>query len=1014
MAFGPGRKETRVAAWWQQLLWWAPERPGSAEKAALGRLFNIGAFTCLALGIAATANNLLAGQFLAAEILGVASLTIPLLIVAARRGHLRFASAALPVIVVAIMYDLILVRDGVHDSAVTAIICAAVIAAVMMRGIDLVAFVALTCGAFVAIGYGEMTGLIHNRLAKFTDLRHLVGVCLGTVFVVVVTRTLAASLIGRERDARSARERLELAVQASRSLVWEWDIVGGTVSFGRNGLGLPGLDGTTIRAGMSQLEQWVHAEDVPGLDQALRQTVKGLAPDFAHEFRVRTERPEWTWVLTRGRVVERDSRGYAQRMTGITLDVDERKSAELRLQRSEDRFARMIDASPAATVIVRLDDGVLVEANRAAQRLFGYRREEMIGSTALKLGMWADPEDRARLFEALHAGEPVNLRPVTVRRRSGETRDLLISAARFEFEGDALFLTSAVDITDIKRSQELLQRSEERFAKVFDASPNAIVITRLRDGKYLEVNKAWLDLSGYTRDEVIGRTVNDIGIWLDPRDREHFVEQIRAHGAVRNYEARLRRKSGVVMDVVLCAEVVEIAGERHLIVPFVDVTDRKQAEERIQHLATRDALTGLPNRVLFTDRLSLAIGRAQWSDGSVALMVIDLDRFKYINDSLGHAFGDAFLRAVAERLSGIVGKKDSLARLGGDEFAVLLENAAPVEDAARHLARRILAAFREPFRVEGQSLICSCSIGISVFPPDSADPQLLIRDAETAMYDVKESGRAAYRYFSSEMNARMHERVQLETGLRKAIRDRQFELVYQPKVQVASGRITGYEALLRWRHPAWGLVSPTRFISVAEDTGLIVEIGRWVMEEVCRQIREWRSRGLPPLPVSVNLSVRQFLANLVDETSATMRRYGVDPGMIDLEITESLFMQNPEQVAVILRDLSALGANVTLDDFGTGYSSLGYIRQFNLNALKIDRSFISDIGATSQNVAIVRAVIMMCRGLGIRVVAEGVETKEQLDVLRTLGCDEYQGFLFSPPVAATEIERRHRRVAVGA
>jgi len=624
--------------------------------------------------------------------------------------------------------------------------------------------------------------------------------------------------------------------------------------------------------------------------------------------------------------------------------------------------------------------------------------------------VWEDPGDRFKLFESLHADEPVNLRPVTVRRKSGELRDLLISAARFESEGEALFLTSAVDITDVKRAQELLQHSEERFAKVFDASPNAIVITRLRDGKYLEVNKGWLDLSGYTREEVIGRTVHDIGIWLEPRDRDRFVEQIRAHGAVRNHEARLRRKSGSIMDVVLCAEVVDIAGEPHLIVPFIDVTDRKQAEERIQQLATRDALTGLPNRLLFTDRLALAIGSAQWNDGSVALLVIDLDRFKYINDSLGHVFGDAFLRAVAERLSGVVGKKDTLARLGGDEFAVLLEHVAPTEDAAGQLARQILAAFREPFRVEGQSLTCSCSIGISVFPPDSADPQLLIRDAETAMYDVKESGRAAYRYFSSEMNARMHERVQLEAGLRTAIRDKQFELVYQPKVHVASGRITGYEALLRWRHPSWGVVSPTRFISVAEDTGLIVEIGRWVMEEVCRQIRAWRRRGLPPLPVSVNLSVRQFLSNLVDEISATMRRFGVDPGLIDLEITESLFMQNPEQVAGILRDLSELGANVTLDDFGTGYSSLGYIRQFNLNALKIDRSFISDIGATSQNIAIVRAVIMMCRGLGIRVVAEGVETKEQLGVLRTLGCDEYQGFLFSPPVAAAEIERHHRKL----
>jgi len=1003
-----------VVGWSHRLLWQAPAQAENAEQAALGRLFHIGALGALVAGIVATANNLVAGQPVEAALAGTGSALILALIAAARRGHLRFASAVLPTIGTAFLITFALLRDGTHDGAMLALVVNVVIAGVMMSGRGLVGLVALINAAILAMGYAETTGLIHNRFAAFTDFRSLIGLCLSIDTTAFVVRALASILIGRVREASSARERLELAVQASRSLVWEWDIVGGAVLFERNGLGLPGLDGTTIRADVSQLERWVHGDDIPALDQALRNAVKGLAPDFVHEFRVRRDGDAWLWVLTRGRVVERDSRGYALRMTGITLDIDERKNAEHRLQRSEERFARMIDASPAATVIGRLDDGVFVEANRAAQRLFGYRRDEMIGSTALKLGMWAEPDDRAKLFDSLQADEPVILRPATVRRKSGETRDLLISAACFESEGEALFLTSAVDITDAKRARELQQHSEERFAKVFDASPNAISITRLRDGKYLEVNKAWLDLAGYTRNEVIGHTAQDIGIWLDPRDRERFIERIRAHGAVRNHEARLRRKSGPIMDVVLCAEVVEIAGEPHLIVPFIDVTDRRQAEERIQHLATRDALTGLPNRLLFTDRVSLAIGKAQWNDGSVALLVIDLDRFKYINDSLGHAFGDAFLRAVAERLSGVVGKKDALARLGGDEFAVVLENVAPVEDAAGQLARRILAAFREPFCVEGQSLICSCSIGISVFPPDSADPQLLIRDAETAMYDVKESGRAAYRYFSSVMNSRMQERLQIESGLRDAIRGRHFELVYQPKVQVASGRVTGYEALLRWRHPSWGLVSPTRFIGVAEDTGLIVEIGRWVIEEVCRQIREWRRRGLPPLPVSVNLSVRQFLSNLVDETSATMRRFGVDPGLIDLEITESLFMQNPEQVATILRDLSRLGANVTLDDFGTGYSSLGYIRQFNLNALKIDRSFISGISATSQNVAIVRAVIMMCRGLGIRVVAEGVETKEQLDILRTLGCDEYQGFLFSPPVAADEIERRHRKAALGA
>jgi len=340
---------------------------------------------------------------------------------------------------------------------------------------------------------------------------------------------------------------------------------------------------------------------------------------------------------------------------------------------------------------------------------------------------------------------------------------------------------------------------------------------------------------------------------------------------------------------------------------------------------------------------------------------------------------------------------------------VLLENIVLVEDAAGQVARKVLASLSEPFLVESHSLSCSCSIGISVFPSDATDPQMLIRDADTAMYHVKESGRSAYRYFSAEMNTRMQERLQIETGLRRAIAERQFELVYQPKVNVASGEVVGLEALLRWRSPEWGVVAPSRFIAVAEDTGLIVDIGRWVLAEVCRQIREWRGRGLALRPVAVNVSVRQFTSGLVSHIAAAMAEFGVAPGQIELEITESLFMRNAEEVRTILKGLSRLGARVTIDDFGTGYSSLGYIRHFNVNALKIDRAFLSDFTAASQNLAIVRAVITMCRGLGIGVIAEGVETPEQLELLRKLHCDEYQGFLFSAPVSPEEIESRYLR-----
>ena len=679
--------------------------------------------------------------------------------------------------------------------------------------------------------------------------------------------------------------------------------------------------------------------------------------------------------------------------------------------KQEERFAKMIDATPAATTITRYEDGTFLEANQAALDLFGRSREEVIGQTALSLGLWPDPQDRAKLIASMRAGERIHLRPVSVRRKSGETRDTLVSAAWVEIDRQKQMLMSAVDVTDSRRAEELLRRSEERFEKIFQASPDAIVISRLSDGRYLEVNQRWLELFGFRREEAVGRTAFDLGVWVDPEERPRFVAAIRERGALRHFEARFRKKSGAIIDAVVSAEVIDIDGEEHLIVPIQDITDRKRAEERIQQLATRDALTGLPNRLLMNDRLTLAISQAQRRGGSLALLFVDLDRFKYINDSLGHVVGDAFLKAVSERLSGIMRQGDTLARIGGDEFVVLLENIVPMEDAAGQVARKILSTFAEPFVVEGHTLSCSCSIGISVFPSDAATPQMLIRDADTAMYHVKESGRGAYRYFSAEMNTRMQDRLQIEIGLRRAIGAREFELAYQPKVDIASGAVTGLEALLRWRHPDWGVVLPGRFISVAEDTGLIVEIGRWVLDETCRQLREWREHGLALRPVAVNLSARQFTPALVGEISEAMKAFGVDPGLIELEITESLFMQNAEEVGAILRQLSRLGANVTIDDFGTGYSSLGYIRHFTVNALKIDRAFLSDITDTAEDLAIVRAVITMCRGLAMRVIAEGVETTEQLGILRKLHCDEYQGYLFSPPVPAEEIERRYLKPA---
>ena len=875
-----------MAAWLKQLLV-APQYPDDPELSVQSRLFNFAALAILVGLCVALANNLLAGRAGVPIVIPASIVAVGLLLTGARRGYLRFSIASLPLVLLFLTTTELLARDGVHDSAVATLAGVLALAATLMRWRILAAFTAATVAVFYAVGYGEMSGAIANRLSSFTDWRYLSGVCISFVLIAAGVRVLMDNVVASLRkahekgaEAHRAQDRAELAMEASRASLWEWDIGRQTIGVDQGFAEMLGFEARENVITVEQLVGMIHPDDLEALANAQLACMKGDMPNYAQESRFRNNAGDWIWMLNHGRVVERDAGGRALRMAGIVVDVTERKNAEA-----------------------------------------------------------------------------------------------------------------------------LLQQSEDRFAKIFQASPDAIVISRLGDGRYLEVNQRWLELFGYTREELMDHSSLDLGVWVDPEDRARFVEQVRERGALRDFETRFRKKSGAVIDALISAEPIDIDGEPHAIVPIMDITDRKRAEERIQQLATRDALTGLPNRLLLNDRLMLSISNAQRQNGIVALLFIDLDRFKYINDSLGHVIGDAFLKAVAERLSRVVRKGDTLARLGGDEFVVVLENVNTKEEVAGQVARKILASFAEPFSVEGHTLSCSCSIGISVFPSDTGDPQMLVRDADTAMYHVKETGRGSYRYFSQEMNSRMQERLQIEIGLREAIASRQFELAYQPKVSMSNGKVTGLEALLRWRHPALGMVPPGRFISVAEDAGLIVEIGRWVLEDACKQIRDWRGRNMPPQPVAVNLSVHQLTPALIDDMSATLNRYGVDPGLIELEITESVLMKNRQEVGAILKRLSQIGTRITIDDFGTGYSSLNYIMHFGASALKIDRSFVSGIATTSENVAIVRAIITMAHGLGMRVVAEGVETREQLDILAGLLCDEYQGYLFSRPVAAEQIER---------
>ena len=431
--------------------------------------------------------------------------------------------------------------------------------------------------------------------------------------------------------------------------------------------------------------------------------------------------------------------------------------------------------------------------------------------------------------------------------------------------------------------------------------------------------------------------------------------------------------------------------------------ERAAQEERIRYQAYHDSLTGLPNRASFAEHLDEAMRRAKRAGWPLALLFLDLDNFKRVNDSLGHDAGDRLLRVAAERIRRAVREADMLFRMGGDEFTVLLEDVRGPEEAAM-VSSRVLEAMAEPLQLQHHEISVTASIGIALYPRDDVVAERLLKSADTAMYRAKELGRNRYAFFAPEMNERVESQILVEAALRRALKNHEFVLHYQPRVSVASGRATGAEALLRWRHPEWGLVEPARFVPLLEETGMVVPVGAWVLAEACRQARSWQDAGLPPLRVSVNLSSRQFRSeSLIDSVTEALRASRLQPQLLELELTESLLVENVEHAMGVMGELKAIGTAISIDDFGTGYSSLGYLKRFPIDSLKIDKSFVRDIATSPKDAAIVKAISALARSLGIGLIAEGVEEAWQAEFLRGRHCTEMQGFLFSRAVPPEQV-----------
>ncbi|HEX3558397.1 MAG TPA: EAL domain-containing protein [Pyrinomonadaceae bacterium] len=560
---------------------------------------------------------------------------------------------------------------------------------------------------------------------------------------------------------------------------------------------------------------------------------------------------------------------------------------------------------------------------------------------------------------------------------------------------------------EVQQHMGALRESEERFRSAFDYATIGMGVVSL-DGRWLQVNPSLCEIVGYGGPELLASNIKDI------TQREDLValdEQIQrlAQGAISSHQTEVRyaHKQGKEVWTHLGMSLVRDSETKplHLIFQIQDITDRKRAEEQLLHDAFHDALTGLPNRALFMDHVKMAIQRSRRNGERLfAALFLDLDRFKIINDSLGHMVGDQLLVGIAHRLEACLRPGDTVARLGGDEFTILLEDLAETEDAIE-VARRVQEAVSQPFNIGGHEVFTTVSIGIALSTTGYERAEDLLRDADTAMYRAKLLGKKRHVVFDKGMHDRAMELLQIETDLRRAITRKEFFLNYQPIVSLETGKVCSFEALVRWRHPERGLVMPSEFVPVAEETGLIIPLGQWVLTEACRQMREWQKffRVDESVTMSVNLSGRQFSqADLIEQISSALRDAGLRPGCLKLEITESMVAENMDTAIDMLTQLRDLGVGLSMDDFGTGYSSLSYLHRFPIDTLKIDRSFVTQMTDNTENAEIVRTIVTLARSLDMKVIAEGVETREQLRRLGDLECDYGQGYLFSKPVAAAQ------------
>jgi diguanylate cyclase (GGDEF)-like protein/PAS domain S-box-containing protein len=684
----------------------------------------------------------------------------------------------------------------------------------------------------------------------------------------------------------------------------------------------------------------------------------------------------------------------------IAQDVTDRKRAEESLRASEERYRDLFEN--ANDIVYTTDlDGAITSINLAGRRVTGYSEDEVLGMNIRQL---IAPEDRERAFSAfrekLKSGVAQTTYELSFIAKDGHRVPLEVNTRIVYHDG------KVASVQGIARDIRERKANEARFRLLFDRNLAGVFRCTL-DGAVVECNDALARIFGFeSREEFMVQPAGSR--YTDPEDRQRLIERLRNERTVTNVELKMLRRDGSPLWVLENVSLIEGLGAEPAMLEgtIIDITDRRTAQELMEYQAYHDVLTGLPNRLLFRDRITVALAHARRTHRAAAVMFLDLDQFKLVNDTLGHTIGDGLLQAVASRLVQCVRAEDTVARMGGDEFTVLLSDIGD-RRAAATVAQKLLDMVGRPVMVESHELFATTSIGISLFPEDGVDAETLLKNADRAMYRAKELGRNNYQYATPAGFDGTAGRLALERSLHHAFEREEFVVHYQPMVEIASGRMVGAEALVRWMHPEHGLMKPDDFVPIAEECQVIIPLGEWVLRTACRQMKRWHDAGHGPLRVAVNLSPRQFQQrDLIAMIERVLVETGLPPEHLDLEITESAAMQNADLSLQVMQKIKAMGIRISIDDFGTGYSSLNYLKRFPIDTVKIDQDFVRDLSHDASDAAIITAVISMAKALNLRVIAEGVETAEQLAFLEREQCGEMQGFLYSHPLPADEFEAR--------